>query len=416
MLLLTRGYTPFQGSHMFKGRQVRVFVGMLAICIGVFRLAEAQVAVSITVAPPPLPVYEQPDIPAPGYIWTPGYWSYGPDGYFWVPGTWVEPPTVGLLWTPGYWGWSEGLFVWNAGYWGPQIGFYGGVNYGFGYPGHGYEGGYWRDNRFYYNRTVNNITNVQITNVYTKTVVNNVTVNHISYTGGPGGVAARPSAAEQQAARAPHTPPTGVQTQHRDSASSHHELLASVNQGRPPIAATAKPNDFSAHVVNASRAGGPLPAGIEKGPAAAARPATQADSGSAARVAAPPSPPRAAPPVHARDLPAYPEPARPPESATAEEKNYAQQQSQLQARQNQEREALAQQQARDHANLPSQANNSQAQALAAMERQHQQQTQQLQQRHGAEQQQAQRAPPPAAAPHAPPAAAPHAPPAREPPH
>jgi YXWGXW repeat-containing protein len=389
MLLLTRGYTPFEGSSMFKGRQVRIFVGMLAVCMGVCRLAEAQVAVSITVAPPPLPVYVQPEIPAPGYIWTPGYWSYGPDGYFWVPGTWVEPPTVGLLWTPGYWGWSEGLFVWNAGYWGPQIGFYGGVNYGFGYPGRGYEGGYWRDNRFYYNRTVNNITNVQVTNVYTKTVINNVTVNHVSYTGGPGGIAARPTAAEQQAARAPHTPPTSVQTQHRDSAASHHELLASVNQGRPPIAATAKPNDFSAHVVNASRAGGPLPAGIEKGPATTAHPATQPGS--------------AAPPVHARDLPAPPAPARPPESATAEEKNYALQQSQLQARQNQEREALAQQQARDHANLPSQGNNSQA--LAAMERQHQQQTQQLQQRHGAEQQQAQRAAPP-----------PHAPPAHEQPH
>jgi len=374
---------------MFKGRQVRIFVGMLAV-MGVFRLAEAQVAVSITVAPPPLPVYEQPEIPAPGYIWTPGYWSYGPEGYFWVPGTWVEPPEVGLLWTPGYWGWSEGLFVWNAGYWGPQIGFYGGVNYGFGYPGRGYEGGYWRDNRFYYNRTVNNITNVQVTNVYTKTVVNNVTVNHVSYTGGPGGIAARPTAAEQQAARAPHTSPTSVQTQHRDSASSHHELLASVNQGRPPIAATAKPNDFSAHVVNASRAGGPLPAGIEKGPATAAHPATQPGS--------------AAPPVHARDLPASPAPARPSESATAEEKNYALQQSQLQARQNQEREALAQQQARDHANLTSQGNNSQA--LAAMERQHQQQTQQLQQRHGAEQQQAQRAAPPP----------PHAPPGREAPH
>jgi WXXGXW repeat (2 copies) len=47
----------------------------------------------------------QPEIPAPGYIWTPGYWAYGTDGYYWVPGTWVQPPAVGLLWTPGYWGW-----------------------------------------------------------------------------------------------------------------------------------------------------------------------------------------------------------------------------------------------------------------------------------------------------------------------
>ena len=26
-----------------------------------------------------LPVYEQPVIPGPGYIWTPGYWAWSPD-------------------------------------------------------------------------------------------------------------------------------------------------------------------------------------------------------------------------------------------------------------------------------------------------------------------------------------------------
>ena len=48
------------------------------------------------VAPPALPVYEQPPLPAPGYLWTPGYWSYGDAGYFWVPGVWVQPPSAGL--------------------------------------------------------------------------------------------------------------------------------------------------------------------------------------------------------------------------------------------------------------------------------------------------------------------------------
>jgi hypothetical protein len=76
----------------------------------------AQVAVSITIAPPALPVYQQPPCPSAGYIWTPGYWAYGPDGYFWVPGTWVEVPAAGLLWTPGYWGWNNGVYVWNTGY------------------------------------------------------------------------------------------------------------------------------------------------------------------------------------------------------------------------------------------------------------------------------------------------------------
>jgi hypothetical protein len=55
------------------------------------------------------------------------------------------PPKAGLLWTPGYWESEEGVYVFHVGYWGPHIGFYGGVNYGFGYDGIGYEGGYWKD-------------------------------------------------------------------------------------------------------------------------------------------------------------------------------------------------------------------------------------------------------------------------------
>src|ERR1700733_3834557 len=81
--------------------------------------SQVSVGVSITVAPPELPVYEQPICPAANYIWTPGYWAWGPGGYYWVPGTWVLAPAVGLLWTPGYWGWGSGAYLWHGGYWGP---------------------------------------------------------------------------------------------------------------------------------------------------------------------------------------------------------------------------------------------------------------------------------------------------------
>ena len=50
-------------------------------------------------APPPLPEYDQPPIPATGYLWAPGYWAWNSYEYFWVPGTWIEPPQPGLLWT-----------------------------------------------------------------------------------------------------------------------------------------------------------------------------------------------------------------------------------------------------------------------------------------------------------------------------
>jgi len=99
--------------------------------------AQIGVGISIRIGPPALPVYAQPPAPADGYLWTPGYWAYGAAGYYWVPGVWVTPPRVGVLWTPGYWGFEGGLYGWHAGYWGPHVGFYGGINYGFGYGGVG---------------------------------------------------------------------------------------------------------------------------------------------------------------------------------------------------------------------------------------------------------------------------------------
>ena len=120
------------------------------------RPAHAGVFITVGIAPPPIPVYVQPAIPGEGYIWTPGYWAWTDDGYVWVDGAWVMPPYVGALWTPGYWGWGNGGYFWNAGYWGPTIGYYGGINYGFGYFGTGFYGGYWNHRRFCYNRAYNN--------------------------------------------------------------------------------------------------------------------------------------------------------------------------------------------------------------------------------------------------------------------
>jgi hypothetical protein len=119
--------------------------------------ANARGFVSVGFAPPMIPVYDQPIAPGYGYIWTPGYWAYGDDGYYWVDGAWVEPPYEGALWTPGYWGWGDGVYFWNAGYWGRHIGYYGGINYGFGYFGTGFWGGYWRGGRFFYNGEYNHL-------------------------------------------------------------------------------------------------------------------------------------------------------------------------------------------------------------------------------------------------------------------
>jgi len=203
-----------------------------------------------------LPVYEQPFCPGEDFIWTPGYWAYDYNfgDYYWVPGTWVRAPRVGYFWTPGYWAYSGNRFVFYDGYWGPQVGFYGGINYGYGYFGNGYDGGRWERGRFFYNRSVNNVNITNIHNVYNTTVINRTT-NRVSFNGGNGGVNARPTRQQETFARERHLAPVADQTQHRQLARVDREQRASVNHGRPAIAASPRPGDFKDRVP-AREAGG----------------------------------------------------------------------------------------------------------------------------------------------------------------
>jgi hypothetical protein len=212
------------------------------------------VGISVGFPPPILPVYVQPVIPAPGYIWTPGYWAWNGYAYYWVPGTWVLPPYYGALWTPGYWGWVGGVYVFHPGYWGTHVGFYGGVNYGYGYAGVGYVGGFWGVGGFHYNRAVNQFGGVHITNVYNQTVVNNTYITRTSYNGGQGGLTARATSQEVAYARDPHNVgAVAAQQQQQTVASQNRAMLASVNHGSPAIAATSHAGVFSGAGVVAAR-------------------------------------------------------------------------------------------------------------------------------------------------------------------
>ena len=231
---------------------------LVSLLLALSAASFAGVFVSVSVGPPPIPVYAQPICPGAGYMWTPGYWAWGDDGYFWVPGTWVMAPTPGYLWTPGYWGWSGGVYLWHGGYWGPHVGFYGGINYGFGYGGVGFLGGEWRGNNFYYNRSVSNVNVTNVTNVYNKTVIVNNN-SHVAFNGGTGGVRATPTAQEKQWENEKHMEPTAAQTQHHEQAGKNPQFLAKNNGGKPAVAATSKPGEFSGKgVVGAKAAGGPV--------------------------------------------------------------------------------------------------------------------------------------------------------------
>ncbi|MGA9040278.1 MAG: YXWGXW repeat-containing protein [Terriglobales bacterium] len=314
----------------------------------------AQIGVAIRIGPPALPVYEQPICPGDGYLWAPGYWAYDYDvtDYYWVPGTWVVAPEVGFLWTPAYWGWGGDGFVFYDGYWGPHVGFYGGINYGFGYFGNGFEGGRWDNGHFFYNRSVLNIDVTNIHNVYDTHVTYN-NVSRVSYNGGNGGITARATADEEAAARERHIGPVATQTQHAQAARANPQQRASVNMGKPGVAATPRPGDFNDRAaVPAKEAGAPYT------PAA----------------------------VHPHDLAPLARTA--PNTGNAkQDKKYQQQQDKQIAKQQQERDKLQQQQDQEHVKMDKQkASDSQRQQ---MEQSHQQQTQQLQQRHQQQQQQLQ---------------------------
>src|SRR5262249_17323641 len=123
---------------------------------------------------------------------------------------------------------------------------------------------------------------------------NTTTVNRVSFNGGNGGITARPTAAEERVAHLQHTPPTSVQEQHVREASSNRELRASVNQGKPAIAATAKPAEFRGRgVVAARQAGAPYKAPEKNAAQGENARAGRAENNAAARNEKPAANPRA---------------------------------------------------------------------------------------------------------------------------
>jgi hypothetical protein len=343
-----------------------------ALLLATPQRASAQVVfgVAVMIAPPDLPVYDQPLCPGQDYFWVPGYWAWDPgfDDYYWVPGTWVLAPEPGFFWTPGYWAWVDDAYYFQPGYWGPVVGFYGGVVYGFGYFGHGYDGGRWERGHFFYNTAVTNVNVTVIHNTYVDrtVIVNRNEAPRVSYNG-PGGVNARPTPEQEAAARERHSGPVKAQTRNRDAARSNRDLRASVNHGRPPIAATPKPATFKGNGIVPAREGGAVH--------------TRETSGAAnARE-------NGRPAVHPNELPP-PRPAPPHTGNSKQDQKYEKQQQKLAAQQEKERQKLQQQQNKEHARMEKQ--RASEQQRQQMEQRHQQQTQQMQQRQEQRRQQTQR--------------------------
>jgi hypothetical protein len=366
-----------------------VLLALLALAL--IEPVSAQLSVTVSFGPPALPVYDQPICPDDGYLWTPGYWAYDPDdGYYWVPGTWVEAPEPGYLWTPGWWGWEGGGFLFHEGYWGTEVGFYGGINYGFGYFGEGFYGGRWDGGHFFYNSAVMHVDERSIHNVYIdKTVINNVTVNRVSFNGGEGGISARPTAHDQAIEQRRHIPPVAAQTQHVQAARSNLQMRAEVNQGKPPVAATSRPGEFSGGGVVAANAEG---APYRPAPARGAAPTTGGNRPAETPKGERPaegntSAPRNDNPTHARDLQPHQVENAPSSGNSKADQQYQNQQQKLVDQQNKEHQKLQQQQEKEDQQAAKQTAKPQVQQLT--EQRHQQQTQKLEQKHTQQQQQLQ---------------------------
>ena len=344
---------------VFAIRSLLVAVGILLLSAASF--AQFGVGVVVSFGPPELPVYEQPICPDDGYIWTPGYWAWDGYDYYWVPGTWVLAPRPGYFWTPAWWGWGGSGFIFHEGYWGPRVGFYGGINYGFGYFGHGYEGGRWEHDHFYYNRTVNNVNVNIIHNTYNTTIVNNYGNSRVSYNGGRGGIEARASREEESAMNERHISPVRAQVQHVQEARNNPEFRSNANHGRPPVAATSRPGAFTGNERVAASEG--------RGYGSNERPENYSRDPGAA--------------IHPKDLPPNSRLSNPNTGDSGRDRKYQQQQDQLYSRQDRERQQLQQKQEQEHQRYTQQQANQERQQQ--LDRQHQQQTQQMAQRQYQEQ-------------------------------
>jgi 1-acyl-sn-glycerol-3-phosphate acyltransferase len=158
-----------------------------------------------------------------------------------------------------------------------------------------------------------------------------------------------------------------AQAQHVQAARGNPQLRASVNRGKPSVAATARPGEFSGRgVVQAKEAGAPYQP-VNRG---GGQPRGEAPGGR--------------PPVHVKDLPPAQRPAATNTGNPKVDQKYQQQQQKLAAQQDKERQKVQQQQEKEDQQLAKQ--KADETRTKQVEQKHQQQTQQLQQKHATQQQ------------------------------
>ena len=94
-----------------------LYGGLLATAISLPAVGQVSFDVHIGEPPPPLRYEVPPPIPAPGYVWTDGYWVIEGNRWVWRHGEWQRPPYNGAYWThPHYDHYPDGWHV-HEGHW-----------------------------------------------------------------------------------------------------------------------------------------------------------------------------------------------------------------------------------------------------------------------------------------------------------
>jgi hypothetical protein len=124
------------------------------------------------------------------------------------------------------------VFVFHPGHWGSTVGFYGGVNYGYGYFGNGYSGGHWVGNSFAYNSAVNHVDAAVAHHTYAQSVPGQAPRGVLSYS-------ARPRNGDSARTASAHRSPAGAVKTTRSAVDGAGETTAT--KAERPVAVTKTP-------------------------------------------------------------------------------------------------------------------------------------------------------------------------------
>ena len=139
------------------------------------------VGATIGAPPPPLPVYAQPPLRRRTTSGTPATGA-GERSVLLGSGNLVAGASARPVLDAGVLASLARRLRLEPSYWGSSVGFYGGVNYGFGYYGTGFVAGVWAGNNFRYNTAVANVNRTVIHNTYVDKTVTNKNVSTIART------------------------------------------------------------------------------------------------------------------------------------------------------------------------------------------------------------------------------------------